>query len=188
MYAKYQKMSTEFGKDYSIDISYDANKIKTEKTILQRFQRKIKTMEFDYFMMNILIFVINICIGIYMKNYVIAGTSSIALLISVIVFGEDYNQTHIWLLNQIAVLSIIVPGFCLWIFEKPEHKPLAGLFFIVGGLLYITGLYHRIYGNSPNNGEREKWHLYLHLFTTAGHQMIMFESLMLTYLGLKDHL
>lgn len=172
----------------SIDYSYSKmNKkyIKTKMTIMERIRYKLSNLEFDFFITNIAIFIINIALGLYVGNYVIAITSSIALFISVIVYGEDYTQTHIWLLNQIAILSVIIPGICLWLFEEPIHRPLAGIFFIAGAMLYIVGLCHKIYGNSPQRSEREKWHLYIHLFTTAGHQMIMFETLLLLYLGIR---
>lgn len=165
----------------------DSNDIRTHQqmTIMERILNKFSNREFDYFITNIMIFILNICLGLYVKNYIIAFTSSIALMISIIVYGEDYEQIHIWILNQIAVLSVIIPGILLWIFEEPVYRPLAGLFFITGSILYMIGLYDRIYGNSPDRSEREKWHLYIHLFSTAGHQMIMFETLLLLYLGIK---
>jgi len=142
----------------SIDYSYSKmNKkyIKTKMTIMERIRFKLSNLEFDYFISNMAIFIVNIVLGLYVGNYIIAITSSVALFISVIVYGEDYNQTHIWLLNQVAVLSVIIPGILLWIFEEPIHRPLAGIFFISGAMLYIVGLCHGIYGNSPKRSERE---------------------------------
>jgi len=126
-----------------------------------------------YYHINLGLFLINICIGIYVKNSIIVITSVIALLSSVYVFNQDYNQGRVWLLDQIALLAILIPAIALWVQHGSTRHMLAGLFFVSALTIYVLGLFRKLYTHSSKPIVREFWHLLVHILSFGG---VLFET------------
>jgi hypothetical protein len=119
-----------------------------------------------YYRLNLVLFLINIGIGVHLKNYLIVITSLIAVGLSVYVFNNDWNKT--WLLDQIAILAILIPAMVLWIQLNPTKHPFAGIFFGAAAFIYGIGLVKKLYTHSNKPAVREFWHLFVHILSFVG--------------------
>lgn len=121
-----------------------------------------------YYHINLCLFLINICIGVYIQNSIIFVTSLIALVSSVYVYNQDYKKGKIWLLDQIALLAILIPAIVLWVQHGSRRNILAGLFFMAALSIYVMGLFRKLYTHSSKPVVREFWHLLVHILSFGG--------------------
>lgn len=119
-----------------------------------------------YYRLNLILFFINIGIGVHLKNYLIVITSLIAVILSIYVFNNDWNRT--WILDQIAILAILIPAMILWIQLNPAKHPFAGIFFGAAAFIYGIGLVKKLYTHSQKPAVREFWHLFVHILSFVG--------------------
>jgi hypothetical protein len=133
----------------------------------------------DYYYLNVLVFLANILLGYYHRRPVLVVASVVCLAVLIYIQGEDPLHPHVFLLNQVAMLGVLIPGILLWIQSKPSEHIFAGLFFLVAALLYACGFLMKIFGHSPEQTTREYWALVMHLFTTGGHLALLFEPAVL---------
>jgi hypothetical protein len=121
-----------------------------------------------YYHINLCLFLVNIGIGIAMKSSIIVITSVIALVSSVYVYNQDYSKEQIWLLDQIALLAILIPAITLWFQHGSAKNIFAGLFFIAALSIYVLGLFRKLYTHSSKPVVREFWHLLVHILSFGG--------------------
>ena len=121
-----------------------------------------------YYRLNLVLFFINICIGVHLQNPLIVTTSLIAFALSVYVYHTDWSQGKTWLLDQIAILAILVPATVLWLQLNPAKHPFAGIFFGSAAIIYGLGLIKKLYTHSQKPVVREFWHLFVHILSFVG--------------------
>lgn len=129
----------------------------------------------DYFNLNILVFLANILLGCFLMKPVLVVSSVICLAIILLVKEMDYNERHVYLLNQIAMLGVLLPGLYVWLQSNPREKVLAGALFLTAAALYATGLAFSTFGHSPDRDVREFWRFVMHMFSTGGHVALLME-------------
>ena len=137
---------------------------------------------FDYFYLNILVFLGNILVGCILGKTMVVVTSVVSLAIILYIRGLDYRQRYVYLLDQVAMLGILLPGLYAWIQSGPHKRLLAGGLFLTALGLYLAGLSMTAYSHSPNREDREFWHFVMHLFSSGGHLALLLEPVLLYFL------
>jgi Ca2+/Na+ antiporter len=135
------------------------------------------TTQKDFFMANVIIFIANIIIGALMGNIFIVVISIIGLCIAFYVFEKDYTAQRVWIMDQILLLSILVPGWYMWLSNRPSTHPISGLFFMSATLIYLYGLKTKKFNHHQDNLIRERWHVYTHLLTSIGHHILAYSGI-----------
>jgi len=146
--------------------------------------RHLTQNEKSYFYINTFIFIANIILSIYFKNTLIAVCATVALLFSIYVYNADYHKNTIWILDQITILAILMPGLIRWLGNEMYEFPIAGLFFMSAFLIYIYSLFTKEFVHSESGETRIQWHVYLHIMVTIGHFMLNSEKKILAKLML----
>jgi hypothetical protein len=134
---------------------------------------------FDYFYLNALVFLANILFGYYHRRPVLVVASVICLAIMLYIKELDYNEHYVYLLDQIAMLGVLVPGLYLWITSEPHKRLVSGVLFLTAATFYLAGLFFQNYGHSPDESVREFWHFFMHILSTGGHFALVFEPAVL---------
>jgi hypothetical protein len=129
----------------------------------------------DYFYLNHLVFLANILFGYYHRRPALVVASVICLAIMVYIKELDYNKHYVYLLDQIAMLGVLMPGIYMWLTSEPHKRALSGVLFLTAATLYIAGLFFKRYGHSPDETDRQYWHFFMHLLSTGGHFALVFE-------------
>jgi hypothetical protein len=75
---------------------------------------------------------------------------------------------RVWLLDQIALLAILIPAIALWIQHGSTKHIFAGLFFMAALSIYVLGLFRKLYTHSSKPVVREFWHLLVHILSFGG--------------------
>ena len=146
--------------------------------------RYLTNTEKYYFYINTAIFILNIIFGVIYKNHILIITASIALLLSIYVYNANYHHETIWVLDQITVLAVLVPGVIMWLLEEYDRFPIAGMFFGLAVILYAYSVLSKDLVHSTSGETRIKWHVYLHILVTIGHILLNNEKKALAYLML----
>lgn len=133
----------------------------------------------DYFYLNVLVFLANITIGYFLQRPVLVMTSVICLAIMIYIKELDYTQQYVYLLDQVAMLGILLPGLYAWLTSGPHKRLLAGGLFLTAAAIYMAGLTLMNYTHSPNQEDREFWHFVMHMFSTGGHIGLVLEPALL---------
>lgn len=135
----------------------------------------------DYFYLNVLVFLANILVGYYHRTPIVVISSVVCLAIIFYLRerdGEEKGGTG-FLLDQVALLGVLIPGLIVWLRRGPQNHPIAGTLFVVGLILYGSGLLYKTYGHSEEVQSREYWRFVMHLFSTSGHLALLFEPALL---------
>jgi hypothetical protein len=133
----------------------------------------------DYFFLNVLVFLMNIGIGYFLHLPVLVFTSILCLGIIIYIKELDYGKHYVYLLDQVAMLGILLPGLYAWIESGPHKRLVAGALFLTAAAIYATGFALRKFSHSPSRDDREFWHLVMHLFSTGGHIGLVLEPILL---------
>lgn len=133
----------------------------------------------DYFYLNVIVFLVNIVVGCFLEKHVLVITSVIRLAIVLYIKEEDYNKHSVYLLDQIAMLGVLLPGLYAWIESGPHKRIITGAFFLTAAVLYLLGITMSTYGHSPNKKDRDFWHFVMHMFSTGGHAGLLLEPIVL---------
>lgn len=133
----------------------------------------------DYFFLNVLVFLSNILIGYFLRKPALVIASIICLAIIIYIKELDYTQKYVYLLDQISMLGILLPGLYEWIESGPHKRLLGGGLFLTAAAIYMTGLALMIYTHSPKREDREFWHFVMHMFSTGGHIGLVMEPVLL---------
>lgn len=128
----------------------------------------------NFFFLNQLVYVASMLLAYYAHRPILLIASAIGLLVSLYIFEQDYGHPDVWTLDQIAILAVLLPGFIGWLGEQPAKHMMAGMFFTVGIMFYITGFIMRQYGHHPDRKVRERWHLIMHTLSFLGHTVLIF--------------
>lgn len=139
----------------------------------------------DFYYLNVLVFLANILFGYYHRAPIVVISSVICLAIIFYLRerdGEEKEGTG-FLLDQIALLGVLVPGILVWLRTGPQNHPVAGTLFVLGLTLYVSGLLYKTFGHSEETQAREYWRLIMHLFSTSGHIALLFEPALLALLS-----
>lgn len=144
--------------------------------------RYLSNTEKYYFYINTVIFLLNIVLGVIYKNHILIVTASIALLLSIYVYNANYHHETIWILDQITVLAVLVPGVIMWLLKEYHKFPIAGSFFGLAVVLYLYSIFTKDFVHSASGETRIKWHVFLHILVTIGHFLLNNEKKALAYL------
>ncbi len=137
----------------------------------------------DYFYLNILVFLANILFGYYQRMPIIVISSVVCLAIILYLQERNDGRLSTFLLDQVALLGVLVPGLAIWLRSGPQKYPVAGALFLTGMALYSAGIWYKTYGHAHDLQEREYWRLIMHLFSTSGHLALLFEPALLLMLS-----
>ncbi len=133
----------------------------------------------DYFYLNVLVFLGNILIGCLLQRPVLVISSVICLAIIFYIREKDTKNHTIYLLDQITMLGVLLPGLYAWIESGPHKRLVAGSFFLTAAGLYTAGLAMTTFGHSVNKEDREFWRFVMHMFSTGGHMSLLLEPIVL---------
>jgi hypothetical protein len=133
----------------------------------------------DYYFLNVLVFLMNIGIGYFLHLPVLVFTSILCLAIIIYIKELDYTQHSVYLLDQVAMLGILLPGLYAWIESGPHKRLVAGALFLTAAAIYATGVALTKFSHSPKREDREFWHFVMHLFSTGGHIGLVLEPMLL---------
>jgi hypothetical protein len=139
----------------------------------------------DFYYLNVLVFLANILFGYYHRTPVVVVSSVVCLAIIFYLRerdGEEKEGTG-FVMDQIALLGVLVPGLVVWLRTGPQNHPIAGTLFVLGLALYVSGLLYKTYGHSEETQTREYWRFIMHLFSTSGHLALLFEPALLALLS-----
>lgn len=140
----------------------------------------------DYYYLNVLVFLGNILLGYLHRQPVLVVSSVICLGILVYIKELDYKEHYVYLLDQVAMLGVLLPGIYLWLTSHPHQRALSGVLFLTAAALYLSGIAFTSYGHSPDQPVREFWHLLMHLLSTGGHLALAFEPALLALVMKKS--
>lgn len=129
-----------------------------------------------FFYLNCSIFIFNIIINIRLKNTPIVIAATVALILSIYVYNADYKKNIVWLLDQITLLAILIPGIYSWLHIDIYKYPLAGLLLCTALVLYVYSIFSKALVHDESGEIRSGWHVVLHLITTLGHIMLHYET------------
>ena len=101
----------------------------------------------DYFFLNVLVFLINIVLGYFIRRPVLVVSSVVSLAILIYIKELDYGLHSVYLLDQIAMLGVLVPGLFAWVEAGPHKRLLAGALFLTAASIYLSGIVFSKFGH-----------------------------------------
>jgi len=149
--------------------------------VLQNTTKAIKRT-FTPIRLNIVFLLVNIIVGIAIKNTPLIISSSIALLCVVgLSFQKPMTKQIIKIADQIVVASVMIAIFVMW-FDTHHHiRTLSGLILLYAFGIFLTGKLNDIYNSkySDIKGVRKWIYEILHYFGSFGHFLFNLEYALL---------
>ena len=144
----------------------------------------IKTVKktFTPIRLNLVFLLVNIIVGIAIKNTPLIISSSIALLC---VFGLSFKKPMtkqiIKLADQIVVASVMIAIFVMWFDTQHHIRTISGLILLYAFGIFLTGKLNDIYNSKreENTGIRKWIYEALHYFGSFGHFLFNLEYALL---------
>jgi hypothetical protein len=132
--------------------------------------------------LNLVFLLVNIIVGIAIKNTPLIISSSIALLC---VFGlslkKPITKQIVKIADQVVVASVMIAIFVMW-FDTHHHiRTLSGLILLYAFGIFLTGKLNDIYNSkySDIKGVRKWIYEILHYFGSFGHFLFNLEYALL---------
>ena len=144
----------------------------------------IKTVKktFTPIRLNLVFLLVNIIVGIAIKNTPLIISSSIALLC---VFGLSFKKPMtkqiIKLADQIVVASVMIAIFVMWFDTQHHIRTISGLILLYAFGIFLIGKLNDIYNSkySEIKGVRKWIYEVLHYFGSFGHFLFNLEYALL---------
>lgn len=158
-------------------LANEKNRLEQEKV---QIEKHFTENERFYFYINCIIYSFNIIFGLRVKSNVLVIASTVALILSIYVYNADYKRDAVWILDQLTILAILVPGVYAWWTVDKKKYPFAGILMFSAMALYIYSIFSRTLVHDVSGDVRIRWHVILHIFTTLGHVLLHSEPKLLT--------
>lgn len=144
----------------------------------------VKTIKktFTPIRLNLVFLLVNIIVGIAIKNTPLIISSSIALLC---VFGlslkKPMTKQIVKLADQIVVASVMIAIFVMWFDTQHHIRTISGLILLYAFSIFLTGKLNDIYNSKreENTGIRKWIYEALHYFGSFGHFLFNLEYALL---------
>lgn len=151
---------------------------------MDTLRTSIKTVKrtFTPIRLNLVFLLVNIIVGIAIKNTPLIISSSIALLC---VFGLSFKKPMtkqiIKLADQVVVASVMIAIFVMWFDTQHHIRTLSGLILLYAFSIFLTGKLNDIYNSKreENTGIRKWIYEALHYFGSFGHFLFNLEYALL---------
>ena len=151
---------------------------------MKALQKIIKTIKkiFTPIRLNLIFLLVNIIVGIAIKNPALIISSCIALLsVFVLSFKKPMTNQIIKITDQVVVASVMIAIFVMW-FDTHHHiRYLSGLILLYAFGIFLTGKLNALY-NSESKDKKGLWKLVydvLHYFGSFGHFIFNLEYALL---------
>ena len=149
--------------------------------VLQNTTKAIKRT-FTPIRLNIVFLLVNIIVGIAIKNTPLIISSCIALLCVVgLSFRKPMTKQIVKIADQVVVASVMIAIFVMW-FDTHHHiRTLSGLILLYAFGIFLTGKLNDIYNSkySEIKGVRKWIYEILHYFGSFGHFLFNLEYALL---------
>ena len=151
---------------------------------MDTLRSSIKTVKqtFTPIRLNLVFLLVNIIVGIAIKNTALIISSSVALLC---VFGLSFRKPMtkqiVKIADQFVVASVMIAIFVMW-FDTHHHiRTLSGLILLYAFGIFLTGKLNTLYNSkaSENRGIQKWIYDALHYFGSFGHFLFNLEYALL---------
>ena len=144
----------------------------------------IKTVKktFTPIRLNLVFLLVNIIVGIAIKNTPLIISSCIALLcVFALSFEEPITKRTIKIADQIVVASVMIAIFVMWFDTQHHIRTISGLILLYAFGIFLTGKLNDIYNSKreENTGIRKWIYEVLHYFGSFGHFLFNLEYALL---------
>jgi hypothetical protein len=151
---------------------------------MDTLRTSIKTIKrtFTPIRLNLVFLLVNIIVGIAIKNTPLIISSSIALIcVFALSFEEPITKRTVKIADQFVVASVMIAIFIMW-FDTHHHiRTLSGLILLYAFGIFLTGKLNDIYNSkySEIKGVRKWIYEILHYFGSFGHFLFNLEYALL---------
>ena len=151
---------------------------------MDTLRTSIKTVKrtFTPIRLNLVFLLVNIIVGIAIKNTPLIISSSIALLC---VFGLSFKKPMtkqiVKLADQVVVASVMIAIFVMWFDTQHHIRTISGLILLYAFSIFLIGKLNDIYNSKreENTGIRKWIYEALHYFGSFGHFLFNLEYALL---------
>jgi len=151
---------------------------------MDTLRTSIKTIKqtFTPIRLNLVFLLVNIIVGIAIKNTPLIISSSIALIcVFALSFKKPMTKQIVKITDQIVVASVMIAIFVMW-FDTHHHiRTLSGLILLYAFGIFLIGKLNDIYNSkySDIKGVRKWIYEILHYFGSFGHFLFNLEYALL---------
>ena len=151
---------------------------------MDTLRSSIKTVKqtFTPIRLNLVFLLVNIIVGIAIKNTPLIISSSIALIcVFALSFKKPMTKQIVKITDQIVVASVMIAIFVMW-FDTHHHiRTLSGLILLYAFGIFLIGKLNDIYNSkySDIKGVRKWIYEILHYFGSFGHFLFNLEYALL---------
>ena len=151
---------------------------------MDTLRTSIKTVKrtFTPIRLNLVFLLVNIIVGIAIKNTPLIISSSIALLC---VFGLSFKKPMtkqiVKIADQVVVASVMIAIFVMWFDTQHHIRTISGLILLYAFSIFLIGKLNDIYNSKreENTGIRKWIYEALHYFGSFGHFLFNLEYALL---------
>jgi len=144
--------------------------------VLQHSVKKIRGV-FTPIRLNIIFLLVNIAVGIAIKNQPLIISSCVALVLCLAIsFNKNLDERLIKISDQIVVASVMVAIFIMWFDTHNRIRSLSGLILLYAFGIYLIGKLNTLYNNPYTH---KLVYELLHYFGSFGHFLFNLEYALL---------
>ena len=151
---------------------------------MDTLRTSIKTIKktFTPIRLNLVFLLVNILVGIAIKNTPLIISSCIALIcVFALSFKKPITKQTIKISDQIVVASVMIAIFVMWFDTQNHIRTISGLILLYAFGIFLTGKLNDIYNSkySDIKGVRKWIYDFLHYFGSFGHFLFNLEYALL---------
>ena len=151
---------------------------------MDTLRSSIKTVKqtFTPIRLNLVFLLVNIIVGIAIKNTPLIISSSIALIcVFALSFKKPMTKQIVKIADQIVVASVMIAIFVMWFDTQNHIRTISGLILLYAFGIFLTGKLNDIYNSkySEIKGVRKWIYDFLHYFGSFGHFLFNLEYALL---------
>jgi len=143
--------------------------------------KKVK-QTFTPIRLNLVFLLVNIIVGIAIKNIPLIISSSIALIcVFALSFKKPMTKQIVKIADQFVVASVMIAIFVMWFDTQNHIRTISGLILLYAFGIFLTGKLNDIYNSkySEIKGIRKWIYEILHYFGSFGHFLFNLEYALL---------
>jgi hypothetical protein len=151
---------------------------------MDTLRSSIKTIKktFTPIRLNLVFLLVNIIVGIAIKNTPLIISSCIALIcVFALSFKKPMTKQIVKIADQIVVASVMIAIFVMWFDTQNHIRTISGLILLYAFGIFLTGKLNDIYNSkySEIKGVRKWIYDFLHYFGSFGHFLFNLEYALL---------
>ena len=151
---------------------------------MDTLRTSIKTIKktFTPIRLNLVFLLVNILVGIAIKNTPLIISSCIALIcVFALSFKKPMTKQIVKIADQIVVASVMIAIFVMWFDTQNHIRTISGLILLYAFGIFLTGKLNDIYNSkySEIKGVRKWIYDFLHYFGSFGHFLFNLEYALL---------